>query len=182
MKYRNIYISNKCYLSTKNNCLVIDNGEKDSVPIEDIRCVMIDNRQTIMSAALLSKMALAGATVMICDEYHLPTSLLLPENVYSRQLKQLNLQLAQTVPAKKRLWTTIVKRKIENQAKCLFFCGFEDESYKLNNIAKAVKAGDPQNAEGRAAGLYFKTLFGAAFRRRRGRGRISPVFDIRSAL
>lgn len=40
MKYRNIYIANKCYLSTKNNCLVIDNGEKDSVHIEDMEVLV----------------------------------------------------------------------------------------------------------------------------------------------
>lgn len=165
MKFRNIYITNKTYLSTKNNCLVVDNGEIDSVPLEDIRCVLIDNRQTTISAAVLSKLALAGAMVIICDEFHLPTSILLPENVYSRQLKQLNLQLEQTVPTKKRLWTQIIKTKIENQARCLQFCGFEEESRKLSNIAKSVKSGDPQNAEGRAAAMYFKTLFGKDFRR-----------------
>lgn len=165
MKYRNIYIANKCYLSTKNNCLVIDNGEKDSVPIEDIRCVMIDNRQSTMSAALLSKLALAGATIMVCDDYHLPTAYLLPANQYSRQLKQLQLQLDQTVPAKKRLWTQIVKAKIDNQAKCLQLCGKIDEAENLCNMSRAIKVGDPQNTEGRAAALYFKSLFGATFRR-----------------
>ena len=165
MKYRNIYIANKCYLSTKNNCLVIDNGEIDSVPIEDIRYVMVDNKQTIMSAALLSKLALAGATVSICDDFHLPTSVLFPDNVYSRKLKLLELQLDQTVPAKKRLWTQIVKSKIENQSKCLSFCGFEEQSRNLDNMAKAVKSGDPQNTEGRAAAYYFKALYGQDFRR-----------------
>lgn len=165
MKYRIIFIANKCYLSTKHNCLVIDNGEKDSVPIEDIRCVMIDNRQTTMSAALMSKMASSGAAVMICDDYHMPTSILLPMNQYSRQLKVLQLQLDQTIPFKKRLWTQIVKSKINNQAKCLCFCGMNDIGSQLAKMAQTVKPGDPQNTEGRAAALYFKTLFGAKFRR-----------------
>lgn len=165
MKYRNVFIANKCYLSTNKNCLVIDNGEKDSVPIEDIRCVMIDNRQTTMSAALLSKLALSGATVMVCDELHLPTACLLPVNHYSRQLKQLQLQIDQTIPSKKRIWTQIVKAKINNQAKCLTFCGMDEESKKLSSMATAIKVGDPQNTEGRAAALYFKALFGSAFRR-----------------
>lgn len=170
MKYRNIFIANRAHLSTKNNCLLIDNGELDSVPIEDIRCVLVESRQTTLSVALLSKLALNGVAVIICDEYHLPTSTLFPMNVYSRQLKQLKLQLTQTLPSKKKLWMQVVKAKIENQALCLEFCDFETESKVIHKMGQSVRSGDPQNIEGKAAAFYFKTLFGKEFKRGQDNG------------
>lgn len=166
MKYRNVFVANKTHLSTKNNCLILDNGEVDSIPLEDIRCIMIESKQTTITAAVLSKLSENGAAVIICDDYHMPTSMLTRVNGYSRQLKQLKLQESVTVPTQKRLWSQIVKSKIENQALCLKFTGNEEGYTHLHNLCISVKSGDPQNIEGKAAAYYFKALFGKEFKRR----------------
>jgi len=146
--------------------MIIDNGEVDSIPIEDIRCVMVENQQTTISAALLSKLAENGTSIVFCDEFHMPMACLYRINGYSRQLRQLNLQLGQTAPLKKQLWSQIVRAKIENQSLCLKLLGLEEEGLYLHDLVKAVKSGDSQNIEGKAAAFYFKSLFGKDFKRR----------------
>lgn len=165
MGYRNIYIANQAHLSTKLNCMVIDNGEISSVPIEDIRCVMIENKLVTVSAALMSKLALNGVTVMICDDSFLPTSVLYPLNVYSRQLRQIKLQFSQSQPALKHLWQQTVCAKIRNQSLCLRSNGHPEDAEYLLSLIQCVRSGDPQNTEGKAAAFYFKALFGKDFSR-----------------
>ncbi len=164
MAYRNIFVANTATLSAKNEQLIVDNGERFSFPIEDIRCVLVDDNRTLISASVISKFADAGVTLIVCNSQHIPTAALNPINCYSRQLRQLNLQLNQSLPSKKRMWQTIVSVKIANQARCLELMQRES-SEKLYYYAKNVMSGDPKNVEGTAAAAYFKMLFGNSFRR-----------------
>ena len=164
MAYRNIFIANTATLSTKNEQLIIDNGEVFSFPIEDLRCVLIDDYRSTVSASVLSKFAEAGVAVLVCNSKHVPTAVINPINCYSRQLKQINLQIKQTLPSKKRLWQQIVSAKVCNQARCLEIMNLYG-SDKLLNYATQIKSGDPANVEGSAAAAYFKSLFGKDFRR-----------------
>lgn len=166
MKYRNIFVANSARISTRYNSLIIDNGEISSIPLEDIRCVMLESAGITITTSALSKLAENGAAVVACDGHHMPSSTLLEINGYSRKLSQLRLQISATIPLKKRLWTQVVKKKIQNQASCLSFCEHKAEAKILENLAQNVKSGDPQNLEGKAAVLYFKTLFGKTFKRR----------------
>lgn len=162
MGYRNIFIANTSKLSTKNEQLIVNNGDEFSFPIEDIRCVLLDDVKSVVSASVISKFADAGVTMIVCDSKHMPTAALSPINGYSRRLRQINLQFEQSVPSKKKLWQQIVIQKIENQAKCLELMG-TDGSDKLLSFAKRVQSGDPSNIEGSAAAFYFKALFGKEF-------------------
>lgn len=164
MAYRNIFIANTAKLSTKNEQLIVDNGEVFSFPIEDIRCVLIEDYRSTITTALISKFAEAGVTLLICNEKHMPSAALNPINCYSRQLKQVNLQISSSLPLKKRIWQQIIRAKILNQAKCLEICSIEG-SKTLKNYAESIKSGDPSNTEGRAAAYYFERLFGENFRR-----------------
>ena len=103
-------------------------------------------------------------TLIVCNEKHIPTAALNPINSYSRQLKQINSQVKASLPLKKQIWKQLVVSKIKNQAKCLEILQ-KNGSEKLLEYAKTVKSGDPSNVEGRAAALYFKSLFGKDFRR-----------------
>ncbi len=164
MAYRNIFIANTSKLSVKNEQLIVDNGETFSFPIEDIRCVLLEDSRTVLTSALISKFARAGVTMIICDEKHMPTAALSPINGYSRRLSQIKLQISATAPLKKRMWQKTVSAKIRNQAKCLGFCG-KDGADKLLSLAGTVNSGDTSNVEGRAASFYFKALFDEYFRR-----------------
>ena len=164
MGYRSIVIANPAKLSASSSRLVIDTGEKSLIPLEDIRCVMLENRQITLTSSLITQLGEAGITVFACSGYHLPASVFYPMNTHSRQLKQIRLQIAQTQPAQKRLWQQIVEMKIKNQANCLEFCGLPGHD-KLRGMLPLVRSGDPANVEGRAAAVYFKALFGKDFTR-----------------
>lgn len=136
---------------------------QDSVPIEDIDIILLENRQTLVSSALLGYLGQNGTALLVCDETHTPCAVLLPYMQHSRQLEVAQKQLSLTNPTKKRLWKQIVTAKISNQAECLHLQG--KSAVELHNIAKNVKSGDSTNAEGHAAAKYFVALFGKGFTR-----------------
>ena len=55
MGYRVIFLANPVKLSTKNEQLLIDNGEVTKVPLEDIECIVADTLQLNITARLLTK-------------------------------------------------------------------------------------------------------------------------------
>ena len=70
-----------------------------------------------------------------------------------------------TEPAKKRLWQSIVKAKILNQAICLYLTGHTSQAEALRAMAERVRSGDSENVEAAAAQFYFPVLFGEGFTR-----------------
>ena len=166
MSYRSVVISSAVNISIKNRQLIISGEATGSIPVEDIRTLMIESRAVTISTYALSELSENGVCVYICDEKHMPSAILQPFCRYSRQKKQLMMQLEQSKPATKRMWRDIVVAKIINQAKCLELCGIDEErSKKVSNMSLLVQSGDPTNVEAQAAALYFRTLFGSSFSR-----------------
>ena len=166
MGYRSIVVSSSVRITVKNEQLVIEGEAKGSIPIEDIRTLMIESRSSNITTYALSALSEAGVCVYFCDEKHLPCAVVQPIGRYSRQKKQILSQLSQSKPHLKRMWQEIVIAKIKNQAKCLELCGVDPEScQKLERLSKAVQSGDVTNVEGQAAALYFSCLFGKQFSR-----------------
>ena len=166
MGYRSIVVSSSAKITVKNEQLVIEGEKSGSIPIEDIRTLMIESRASLISTYALSALSEAGVCVYICDEKHLPSAVVQPIGRYSRQRKQIISQLSQSKPHLKRMWQDIVVAKIKNQAKCLELCGVDAEYCKsVLRLANIVQSGDTTNVEGQAAALYFKYLFGRGFSR-----------------
>ena len=84
--------------------------------------------------------------------------------ILSRQLKQIQSQIVLSLPAKKRLWQSIVQQKIRNQARCLEYLE-RPRASELHSMANDVRSGDPENYEAMAAARYFPVLFGTGFSR-----------------
>lgn len=164
MAYRNIFISNEAKLRLRNKQLIVDNGEELSFPIEDIRSIVIDNAYTTLSAKLISKLSEDGVCVIVCDDRHTPSAVMMPIGVYCRVNKRVTLQFEQSKPKLKRIWQEIVKAKINNQARCLELNSVP-KSEELYSMAKAVASGDSTNREGYAARVYFRSMFGNDFTR-----------------
>ncbi len=164
MEFRAIFIANHAHLSAHRKQLVIRQENEITVPMEDISSVLVESHAVTMTAAVLEELSEHGVTVYFCDDHHLPSALLLPMNQHSRQLKMLSQQISMTLPKKKKLWRSVVSKKIENQAICLSLLkrqGVED----LRFMAKSVRSGDPDNLEATAAASYFPALFGTGFSR-----------------
>ncbi|PSJ80105.1 type II CRISPR-associated endonuclease Cas1 [Neisseria iguanae] len=166
MTWRSLLIQNSSKLSLQRKQLNIrQEGESYTVPLEDIAVIVVENRETLITAPLLSALAENGVTLLTCDEQFLPCGQWLPFSQYHRQLKTLKLQIHAGEPIKKQLWQKIVKQKILNQAFCADETGNDIAAKRLSILAAEVKSGDNGNREAQAAALYFQVLFGERFTR-----------------
>ncbi len=160
MAFRNVYIQNDVKLKIKNEQLVVMKDTNEyTIPLEDINSICIESQRTSVTTYMLKKCIEHDIVLYVCDEKHLPTGILIGTNNYSRQLKNIKMQFEMSKPLNKRMWQDIVKRKIENQARCLLELGKEHESKILMDMVLGVNSGDTNNVEARAAAYYFRFLF-----------------------
>lgn len=164
MGFINVFIGSDCYIKVSKNQLSVKDGA-ETFPIEDINCVMIDNLRTTLSVYSINKLIENGAVIILCDEKHLPSNVILPYQGYYKRLSVLELQNGISKPRKKRLWQQIIKGKLEGQAACLRFFGKEEGAEKLNKLSMGVLSNDSENKEAEGARVYFASLFGDGFTR-----------------
>lgn len=166
MAFRNVYIENDVQMKIKNEQLVIrKETEEYTMPLEDINSICIESQRSNITTYTLKKCIEHDIILYVCDEKHLPTGVLVGMNNYSRQLKNIKLQIEMSKPLMKRIWQNIIQVKIQNQAECLrqLEKGGAD---LLDKMSVSVTSGDTENVEARAANLYFRCLFGKTFNRK----------------
>ena len=164
MGWRVISIENPAKLSLKDNKLIIEQEEKAAVPLEDIDSLVIDGGGIVLSKNIITALSDFGVNVLMCDEKHLPCSMIMPYSQASRGVKTARAQLNMPEATRKQLWRKNIMQKITNQADVLQKFGFEHED--LRELAKTVRSGDVGNNESTAARLYFDRLLGDATRRK----------------
>lgn len=164
MSFRSIIISNSANLTLKNNNLIISNDDEFQIPIEDISVLVVEGVSVRLTNILLSKLSQNNVATIICDETHLPCSIVLPLNVHHRSYKILKQQLNQSLAFSKRIWQGIIKQKLCNQGKCLDILSLNGGEF-LNKLSDSVDSGDKGNKEAIGAKYYFKCLFGENFTR-----------------
>ena len=155
------------YLSFENNLLKakFPDGREISVPVNEIQCLLLANPAITVTAALLSKLSEAGAIVVVSGNNRLPTAMLLPLSGNYIQNERFRSQVSASVPLNKRLWQTIIKEKIRRQGKLL--ADIHGNDFGLLKLSSRVNSGDTENIEGRAAVIYWKSLFDKPFLRER---------------
>ncbi len=165
MAFRNVYLQNDVYLKIKDEQLVVKKtNEEVTIPLEDLNSVCIESLQTVITTYTLKKFIEHDIIVYVCDEKHLPTGIIIGTNNYSRQLKNIKMQVEMSKPLMKRIWQDIIKVKVLNQANCLKELNIKEYS-KLEEMIIGITSGDKNNVEAKAASLYFKLLFGSKFNR-----------------
>lgn len=163
---RTLFFGNKCSLTTKFNQLVIKTDKRENtIPIEDIGFVVIENQESYISMPTLSKLVDNNVSVIFCDEKHMPKSMLLNLDSHHIQQELFRNQINASEPLKKQLWQQTIKAKIENQSKHLKLIG--KNKTPLDYYASKVLSGDIDNREGVAAAYYWKHLFEFDFKRER---------------
>jgi CRISPR-associated protein Cas1 len=172
---KTLYFGNPFYLSYQNDQMQvqvphakgIDKLLNNTIPVEDIGIVVLDNRQITISHHLISKLLENNAAVITCNENHLPTGMLLNLDGNTLQQARFEAQINVSVPLKKQLWQQTIKAKITNQASVLRSIGIDTQN--MIYWAREVKSGDADNHEARAAANYWSQIFPADlnFRRRR---------------
>jgi len=174
---RTLCIESPCHLKCRNDQLVAsyehvkgcENIPEKTVPIEDIGMLLLEHQQITISHYLLDKLASNNAAVITCNETHHPSGMLLPLDGNTIQSERFRAQIDATEPLKKQLWQQTVKAKITNQASVLQ--QWDIPNNYLKTSAQAVKSGDPDNNEAKAAAYYWSNLFPSAwmfFRKREG--------------
>lgn len=166
---RTLMFANPCYLTLRNSQLVITSVEKEerTVPIEDIGVVVLENQQITISHGCMASLLYNNVALISCDASHMPTGLFLPLDGGNTQAERFRFQIEASVPLKKQLWQQTIQQKILNQARLLEQLGYD--VVNMYRWAKAVRSGDPDNFEGRAAAYYWQTIFSKYINFNRGR-------------
>lgn len=164
--WRTIAIENPAHLSLEQSSLAIRQEDaKIKIPIEDISCIVIDNYAVTVSANLLGELSNCNVSVIICDNKHTPSTIILPLSQHSRQAKISQQHVNMPSPLRKNLWQSIVKQKIINQAYVLSYFNHGTKAGQLIKLATEVRSGDTTNRESIAARIYFEALLEDATRR-----------------
>ncbi|MBQ2796807.1 MAG: type II CRISPR-associated endonuclease Cas1 [Tidjanibacter sp.] len=169
MLKRTLFFSTPLDLSLRNNQLVVSTRQmpevKNSVPIEDIGFVMLENQQINITLPLLNALSDNNAAVIICGDNFMPNAMLLNLDSNTTQGEVYRSQIEASEPLKKGLWKQVVEAKIRNQAALLN--KLDKDGDKLKPYYSNVKSGDSDNREGIAAKVYWNELFGEDFIRSR---------------
>ena len=166
MGFINIMIGSDCNITIKNKQLHLHNistGDEITYPVEDINSVLIESLRSTISTKVLSTLAENNIITYFCDDTHTPSAYLLNYNGFYKNLSVYNFQVNAPKPLLKRLWQSIIRKKIENQANVLTMCGVPNE---LMSYIDKVQSGDTTNIESVVALKYFKSMFGKEFGRR----------------
>ncbi len=195
---RTLYFGNPAYLSKKNDQLLIkypdekqdekeylsgeiepDKNDKyksrtniNTISIEDIGILILDNLQITITQGLLSSLIENNVAIISCNNAHMPVGLFLPLESNQIQSQVFGFQINASEPLKKQLWQQTISAKIFNQAMVLSKRNKNCENLKL--WTKKVRSGDPDNYEGRAAAFYWKSLFPSALEFIRDRNGFPP--------
>ena len=170
---RVLCFTNPAYLSLRLKQMVVEipevvygKGLLDSlrqqgvrtVPIEDIGVVVLDNKQITITQALMAMLLDNNVAIVTCDDRHHPVGLFLPLDGPNRQNERFREQLNASEPLRKQMWQQTVTAKILGQAFVLSTQHIENQN--LLAWSKAVRSGDADNLEGRAAAYYWRNVFG----------------------
>jgi CRISPR-associated protein Cas1 len=166
------------HLAVRHKQLVLkrDGQIVGSCPCEDIGMVLVDHAAATYSHAALVSLAEHDAALVVCGADHLPVAVLLPLTDHSQVVWRINDQLAASKPLCKSLWKQIVQAKIRGQAGNLLpDC---PARFKLIDVARQVRSGDPTNLEAQAARVYWQNyLPEEAFRRDADAGQLNAMLN-----
>jgi len=158
MAWRGLHLSQPSRLSLSDEQMVVSQTDGETrLALEDIAWVVIDTPQATLTTALISACMEAGIAIIVTDARHSPSGVLLPFHRHYRQAGVAAMQVAASLPLKKRLWQAIIQAKIKHQAAALERCGKDPRA--LQAMARLVGSGDPDNTEARAAREYWGRLF-----------------------
>lgn len=155
------------YLHAERGFLVIKEGQNEvgRIPLDDIAAVIGSGHGQVLTQELLVRLAERNAVYVCCSSRHEPVAMLWSVDGFHRQAGRMDAQLAAPKPLLKRLWQSIVRAKLTQQAAVLDAWGVP--SPPVTALIPKVRSGDPDNIEAQAARRYWTLLFGENFRRDR---------------
>ncbi len=152
-----------------------DRNELGQVPLDDIAAVVANAHGLSYTNNLLVALAKRGAPFVLCGPNHNPVGMIWPVDGHSTQAGRYDAQLAASKPLRKRLWSSVVKSKLTQQAAALEAAGAP--AAPLSALVTKVRSGDPDNIEAQGARRYWQLLFGEDFRRDRQAGGLNGLLN-----
>jgi CRISPR-associated protein Cas1 len=152
-------------LSVDRGFLVIrdEAQELGRIPLDDIAAVVGNAHGITYTNNVLVALAERKVPLVITAANHMPIAFLWPIDGHHAQAGRMDAQLAATLPLKKRLWSQIIKSKLQQQAAVLEACG--ESPTLVTALISKVRVGDPENIEAQAARRYWSRVLGESFRR-----------------
>jgi len=133
-------------------------SEGTRVPLADLGVVLV-GLKTSLSGAVLHQCADFDVVVLVCDWRGVPVSGAFPWSHHTRVGARQLAQTSASLPRKKNAWARIVRAKIDGQRANLALHS-PAAAQALAGVRRSVRSGDPDNAEARAARLYWPKVFG----------------------
>lgn len=177
MVKRTVCIESPCLVSCRHDQLILrydhipgyEDRPERSVAIEDLGMVILEHQHISVTHYVLDALANQNVAVVVCNNTHHPSGMMLPLDSHSIQSERFRQQIDASEPLKKQLWQQTVKAKLMNQAAVLRRWDLADDTLRL--LAQSVKSGDSGNNEAKGAVYYWGLVFPAAwnfFRQREG--------------
>lgn len=144
-------------------------GAEDAFVSPDDTAILVLHHHTInISVAVLQSLSAAGAVVMVTNELHMPTALLLPAAANRAASSRLRRQISQmATPLVGRLWQALVRSRIGTQAANLRALNCNG-ALRLERMIDEVEPSDQTHREGQAARHYWQHLFNDFKREKEG--------------
>ena len=159
-------VSSNCKLDLSLGQMVIRGEEVRKVNLSEVSVLIIESTAVSVTAMLLCELTRRKIKVVFCDERHNPYGELEPYYGSHDSPSKLREQVKWTEHAKQTVWAEIVREKISKQADLLACFDYERASM-LRGYSEEVQPGDSTNREGHAAKVYFNSLFGVGFTRKK---------------
>ena len=135
------------------------------VPIDDVSCLILSSPGITLTVNLISALSERNVPVVISGSDYVPSAMFVPLTGSGYLSERMRAHASAKKPTIKRLWASIIRRKIEAQAALIdMYGGFGSPLWRM---AKRVRSGDPDNFEAQAARYYWPQLMGNGFRRDR---------------
>uniref|UniRef100_UPI00404779BC type II CRISPR-associated endonuclease Cas1 n=1 Tax=Orrella sp. TaxID=1921583 RepID=UPI00404779BC len=168
------------HLSALRGLMVVRNTEGDReelgrIPLDDIAAVIANAHGLSYTNSLLVALAERGVPFVLCAANHNAIGMLLPIEGNFEQSKRIESQISAKLPLHKRLWASIIRSKLTQQAAVLDAVGLP--SVPLKALVDKVKSGDSENIEAQGARRYWTLLFGSDFRRDRNADGINSLLN-----
>lgn len=152
-------------LSVERGFLLIRDHEHElgRIPLDDIAAVIGNAHGITYTNNVLVALAERKVPLVVSGANHSPVAFLWPLEGHHEQAGRMDDQFAASLPLKKRLWSQLVKAKLQQQAAVLEACG--ESSALITALIPKIRAGDPGNIEAQAARRYWSRVMGEGFTR-----------------
>ena len=137
MSYYLLHLLNPhCYLKKQRGLLhcSIDGNAAQTIPLEDIRGVIIATEKLTITARLISELVSHGAFILHCNSKYQPHALTEPlTKIINRDV--IMAQAKASTRSNKQLWQGILRYKIQSQLEVLQLLGAESQ-YLTDHLSK----------------------------------------------